>query len=182
MGSHWTCCTPRQHKLERSDLFTDAEWEELYNTAEKLFSTNSVSFDNSIRQQLVKHVLGEKIKDREIISMPLACKRPMTNKDYVEWTCTGTVLGDLAELKHSGDKFEIRPSTQCLKIVLDRTNTEVAYVQVKDILLKKTYAIRAEKYVIAAGATLTAGILFNSRLTLLALVCIFPRLKHATED
>lgn len=178
MGSHWTCCTPRQHKLERSDLFTDDEWEELYNTAEELFSTNSTSFDDSIRQQLVKHVLGNTVKDREIFSMPLACKRPATNKDYVEWTCTGTILGILADPKYSGDEFEIRPNTQCLRLVVNPSKRDIGFAVVKDILLKKTYAIRANKYVVAAGATLTPGILFNSDLTFPALVCIISWLNH----
>jgi pyranose oxidase len=120
MGSHWTCCTPRQHKLERSELFTDDEWDELYSTAEKLFRTNSTSFDDSIRQQLVKHVLGNAYDTRGIVSMPLACDRSAGNNDYVEWTCTATILDDLAKPSYSGDKFEIGPITNVLDSSLIR--------------------------------------------------------------
>jgi pyranose oxidase len=168
MGSHWTCCTPREHKLERSDLFTDQEWGELYSTAEKLFRTNSTSFDDSIRQQLVKYVLGNAYKNTDrgtIISMPLACNRSADNKDYVEWTCPATILGDLAEPGYSGDKFEIRPNHQCLKLQLDDDSGQIAWAYVKDLLKNKRYYIIAKKYIVCAGAILTPGILFNSGLT-----------------
>jgi pyranose oxidase len=166
MGSHWTCCTPRESKAERSGLFTDQEWDELYSTAEKLFSTNSTSFDDSIRQQLVKYVLGNAYKNagREIISMPLACKRSAANKDYVEWSCAATILGDLAEPGYSGGKFEIRPNNQCLNLELDDEG-QVAWAYVKSLLENKKYYIIAKKYIVCAGAILTPGILFNSGLT-----------------
>jgi pyranose oxidase len=177
MGSHWTCCTPRQHKLERSDLFTDDEWDELYSTAEKLFRTNSTSFDDSIRQQLVKYVLGNAYDSRGIISMPLACARSAGNKDYVEWTCTATILDDLAKPDYSGGKFEIRPNNQCLEFQLDPDDGQIAWAYVKDILANKKYYVIAKKYVVCAGAVLTPGILFKSGLTtetLPALVCTGP--------
>lgn len=174
MGSHWTCCTPRQHeKLERSPLFTGKEWSELYAAAEKLFRTNDTSFDNSIRQQLVKYVLNNAYKDtsREIKSMPLACKRSEKNKDYVEWTCSATILGHLSESSHSSN-FEIRPNTQCVKLKLDQETGQVAKALVKDLLKNEQYYIVAKKYVICAGAVLTPGILFNSGFTTL------PALGH----
>ncbi|KAF5612476.1 pyranose 2-oxidase [Fusarium subglutinans] len=60
MGSHWTCCTPRQRKgIERSDLFGDSEWNTLYSRAEKLFKKTDDAFDDSVRQRLVKRVLTE---------------------------------------------------------------------------------------------------------------------------
>jgi len=175
MGSHWTCCTPRQHKLERSDLFTDEEWSELYSTAEGLFRTNSTSYDDSIRQQLVKYVLGNAYKDREIISMPLACERSTRNKEYVEWTSTATILGDLSEPDYKGDLFEIRRNNQCVKLQVDEETGEIAWAYVHDLLKNEKYYIIAKKYVVCAGAVLTPGILFNSGITskeLPALVCL----------
>lgn len=186
MGSHWTCCTPRQHNLERSTLFSDTEWSNLYSKAEELFRTNSTSFDDSIRQQLVKHVLQDAYKNtsREIISMPLACKRGEKNKNYVEWTCPATILGDLSKPGYSGD-FEIRPNTQCVKLQLDDGTGQVAWALVKDLLQDETYYIMAKKYVICAGAVLTPGILFNSGFTTATLpalvshkICQTPQPNH----
>lgn len=163
MGSHWTCCTPRQHKIERSTLFSDTEWSKLYPEVERLFGTNSTSFKDSIRQQLVKHVLQDAYSDseREIRSMPLACKRSEGNKDYVEWSCTATILGALSEPGYSGN-LEVRPNTQCVRLQLDDQTGQVAWVVLKDLLSGEDYYLMANKYVICAGAVLTPGILVNS--------------------
>lgn len=167
MGTHWTCCTPRQNaQLERSTLFTEEEWQSLYSDAEKLFRTNNTSFDESIRQQLVKRTLEAAFPDRNILSMPLACKRSEDNQDFVEWTCSATILGDLSEAGKYNHLFRIWPNTQCIQ--LGRENggkRKVVAALVKDILTGKRSVIRAKKYVICAGAVLTPGLLFNSQFT-----------------
>ncbi|KAK3372257.1 hypothetical protein B0H63DRAFT_496837 [Podospora didyma] len=164
MGSHWTCCTPREHPdIERPDLFSPEEWDALYAEAEKLFWTNSVSFEKSIRQQLVKHVLANKGKDpnRKILSMPLSCKRSARNKDYVEWGCAATILGDLSEPSYRGDLFTMKPNTQCIALERDAAG-QILWAVVKDLLADEVYHIEAKKYVITSGAVLTPGILYNS--------------------
>ncbi|KAH6988139.1 hypothetical protein BKA56DRAFT_578416 [Ilyonectria sp. MPI-CAGE-AT-0026] len=166
MGSHWTCCTPRQHPgIERSTLFSDEEWDDLYTRAEEILGTNSTSFDDSIRQQLVKSTLEGAYEKREMLSMPLACKRSEKNKEYIEWACSATILGDLANPRYSGDLFEIRANTQCVKLQLDDNDGQVAWAVVKDLMSNEKYKIKAKKYVICAGAVLTPGILFNSGFT-----------------
>ncbi|KAI0118221.1 pyranose oxidase [Nemania sp. FL0031] len=177
MGSHWTCCTPREFPgIERSDLFTNEEWDKLYDRAEKLFWTNSTSFDDSIRQQLVKHVLQDayEAKGRELLSMPLACKRSTDNKEYVEWTCPASILGDLAEPNNKNKNFEIRPNTQCIKLLVDPSTKQVKLAHVKDLMSNEKYYIKAKKFVVCAGAVLTAGILFNSE----GLAETLPALGH----
>ena len=166
MGSHWTCCTPRQHpELERSNIFTNEEWSDLYAKAEKLFNTNQTTFDHSIRHQLVKHVLLDAYNNkRDFTGMPLACTRNELNKEYVEWTCPATILGDLAEPNHDGKHFELRANTQCLKLEIDTATKQVAWVEVLDLLRNKKYRIKAKKYVVCAGAVLTTGILVQSGL------------------
>ncbi|KPM39261.1 Pyranose 2-oxidase [Neonectria ditissima] len=154
----------RHPKIERSTLFNNEEWDELYTKSEELLKTNSVSFDKSIRQQLVKHVLADAFEGRKMLSMPLACKRSEQNKEYVQWSCAATILGDLAEPRYSGDAFEIRPNTQCLQLQLDSADNQVAWALVKDLMADKKYYIKAKKYVVCAGAILTPGILFNSGL------------------
>ncbi|RGP59363.1 pyranose 2-oxidase [Fusarium longipes] len=163
MGSHWTCCTPRQHPtIERSTLFNNQEWENMYGRMETLFNTNKDSFEDSIRQQLVKDTLSKAFQDREMQSMPLACQRNVKNKSYVEWSCTATILGDYADPRSTDRSFEIRPNTQCVKLVVDE-NFKIQHAQVKNLLNNTTYTIEAKKYIVAAGAVLTPGILFNSK-------------------
>ena len=164
MGSHWTCCTPREFPgIERSDLFSDAEWEDLYRDAEGLFHTNHTAYDDSIRHQLVRHVLIDATNgEREFISMPLACQRNKPNKDYIEWTATATILGDLAEPKYDGGLFELKSQHRCTKLEIDPATRQVSGATLKNLLTDETVLVRAKKYVICAGAVLTPGILFNS--------------------
>ncbi|EWG52045.1 hypothetical protein FVEG_16905 [Fusarium verticillioides 7600] len=168
MGSHWTCCTPRQHKgIERSDLFSDSEWDSLYSRAEKLFKKNDDAFDDSVRQRLVRRVLTEAYPDREMKSMPLACKRKEGNKEYVEWSCTATILGELSTPEYfykGGERlFDIRPNTQCDKLEVDAQG-KIHWAVINDLENNKEYYIEAKKYVVCAGAVLTPGILYKSGL------------------
>lgn len=186
MGSHWTCCTPRQHKgIERSDLFSDGEWNTLYGRAEKLFTKTDDAFDDSVRQKLVKRVLTEAYPDREMKSMPLACKRKHDNKEYVEWSCTATILGELSkpEYFYKGEErlFDMRPNTQCDKLELDPDH-QIAWALINDLEANQQYYIHAKKYVVCAGAVLTPGILHKSGLKprLPALVR-FPAVKPECE-
>ena len=171
MGSHWTCCTPRQHpKLERSTLFNDEEWDKLYDEAESRIKTNSTLFDDSIRHQLVKRTLQADDYGngpREFKSMPLAVQQ-LPNQTYLEWSCSATVFGDItptAERKGSPN-FELRSQCRCTKLLLNRVNGVVSGAiqgaSCKDLKTNKDFVVRAKKYIICAGAVHTAGILFNS--------------------
>ncbi|KAF4845426.1 Pyranose 2-oxidase [Colletotrichum siamense] len=168
MGSHWTCNTPRQNKdLERSDLFSDNEWDALYTRAEKLLWTDNTLFDDSIHQQLVKTVLAkaydQEESGRQVLSMPLCGKRTAKNKNYVEWACTATILGDLAEPGCQNLQFELRANTQCIKLEVNASG-QVELALVKDLLGEEEYYIQANKFIMCAGAILTPGILWNSGL------------------
>ncbi|KAH7123367.1 hypothetical protein B0J13DRAFT_589222 [Dactylonectria estremocensis] len=162
MGSHWTCCIPREHEnIERSNLFNDEEWDNLYTRAEKLMNRNDTAFDDSIRQQLVKKTLENAYEGREMRSMPLACERSQRNQNYVEWSCAATILGELSEPENKNPLFKIKPNTQCLGLALG-PDKKIEMAVVKNILTDEKYYIKAKKYVICAGAVLTPGILFNS--------------------
>ncbi|KAF5564278.1 pyranose 2-oxidase [Fusarium napiforme] len=159
MGSHWTCCTPRQRKgIERSELFGDGEWNTLYSRAEKLFKKTDDAFDDSVRQRLVKRVLTEAYPDSEMKSMPLSCKRKQGNKEYVEWSCTATVLGGLPATEYfykDGERlFDIRPNTQCDRLEVDAQG-QIHWAVIRDLENNKEYRITAGKYVVCAGAVLT---------------------------
>ena len=177
MSSHWTCCTPRQHPLERSTLFSEKEWNELYADAEALFNTNHTIFDNSVRHRLVKKVLEraveqdhadvqeqtERQEKRNVVSMPLACKKPYENSQYIEWSCTATILGDLADpSRKEDDGFCVKPQSQCDWLMIDHANGTVQGAVVTDLVKNEKYLITAKQYVVCAGAVLTAGIMAKS--------------------
>ncbi|KXH61283.1 hypothetical protein CSAL01_06598 [Colletotrichum salicis] len=166
MGGHWTCCTPREHKdIERSDLFSDSKWNDLYTRAEKLFWTDRTLFDKSIRGGLIKSVLtaAYEKKGREVLSMPLSGKRSAKNEEFVEWGCTATILGDeLSDPSKEHDTFELRANTQCVRLIVNQASGQIDAAEVENLLGAEKYLIRAKKYIICAGAVLTPAILWNS--------------------
>ncbi|KAH0592596.1 hypothetical protein MHUMG1_09586 [Metarhizium humberi] len=199
MGSHWTCCTPRQHANERLPEFKAVY--ENYDRAEHLFNTTTTAFDHSVRQQLIMYTLEKAFPTRPIKAMPLACRRNESphNTNYVEWTCPATILDSgvrghrekLSDPKYSkvpptrawerepitlNDKFEVWPNTQCVKLNLaeDNKTVKVVSASLKHLLTNAVYNVTADKFVICAGAVLTPGILWNSGFT-----TTFDRLKPA---
>ncbi len=70
-------------EIERPRLFSNQEWKSLYNEAKALFRTTDTAFDYSIRHQLVKDTLIHEHKDREFVSLPLACERSPFNPEHM---------------------------------------------------------------------------------------------------
>ncbi|KAI0152756.1 hypothetical protein GGR57DRAFT_513365 [Xylariaceae sp. FL1272] len=173
MSTHWTCCTPRQHPRERSELFTDDEWDELYSACERLFYTNGAKakFDDSVRQRLVKKALEDYFADqasggatpREVRTMPLAAQPGGKNSQYVKWSCTSTILGSLADLCTKDPEFEFKSQWQCESLYIDTgKDAESGTVQaaiVTDLVNNESWLVEAKKYVVCGGTVLTAGIL-----------------------
>jgi pyranose oxidase len=174
MSSHWTCCTPRQHpKLERSNLFNDAEWESLYKEAEERITTNSTLYNDSIRQQLVQKTLEQYEYGRgprEFIPMPLAAQR-LPDQSYLEWSSSATVFGDITQApgRRGNENFTLRSQVRCTRLIrsgcsigLPGVGGHVEGALCKDLKTKRSFLVRAKKYVLCAGAVLTPGIMFNS--------------------
>lgn len=191
MGSHWTCCTPEQHKTERAESQAGADFTGVYKKyepARKLLGTKATEFDESVRQNLVMVTLEEAIPDAKIQPMPLACTRSQNNKDYVEWACPATILDANTNVSSSANSttspklsssansktpptadqnFQIWPNTQCVKLELSQIEGKGTVKHAELIYLPKNdkYEVTAKAYVICAGAVLTPGILFNSGFT-----------------
>ena len=165
MGSYWTCATPEQHhEIERSDIFSDGEWSDLYSTARTLFRTTTTAFDHSIRQELVKETLRKANHEREFVAMSLGCQRSLKSPSYVEWTSTASILGCLADPKYDGGNFGLKSQHCCTRLHVDAYSRRVIGAELRNLLTNELVAVRAKKYVICAGAVLTAGILFNSQI------------------
>ncbi|KAK0126901.1 hypothetical protein ONS96_006466 [Cadophora gregata f. sp. sojae] len=163
MGSYWTCSTPEQHPIvERSDIFSDEEWQTLYDDSKALLHTTDTAFNHSVRHNLVKSTLCQANKNRQFVSMPLACQRSARNPDYVEWSSTATILGALADPRYAGGNFELKAQHCCKRLHIDATSRRVIAAELVNLLTNETVLIKAKKYVICAGAVLTTGILFNS--------------------
>jgi len=174
MSNHWTCCTPEPHpKLERPDCFLDEEWARLFDDARTLLHTPidankaGTEFEDSIRQQLVKRTLQDAFpaeQNRDFKAMPLACYRREDNRDWVEWSSSSTVFGDIAgkDGQPPNPLFTLMSETQCVKVLRNPSNGEIEGAIIKDLRDDKSYIVRAKRYVLAAGAVLTPQILANS--------------------
>jgi pyranose oxidase len=165
MGSYWSCATPEQHPIiERSELFSDEEWSSLYGQARALFHTTDRDFDHSLRHQLVKDTLIRAHKGREVANLPLACQRSTSNPEYVRWTGPATILGELANPTYNGGNFKLKAQHQCTRLLLDAASKRILGAELTDMLTNEVLLARAKRYIICAGAILTAGILFNSHI------------------
>lgn len=165
MGCYWSCATPEQHPvIERSHLFSDQEWRDLYGEAKALFKTTDAAFEHSIRHQLIKDALTRAHGDREFVNLPLACRRSTRNPGYVQWTCPATILGDLADPRYSGTNFRLKARHRCTRLLVDTASRQIIGAELTDLRTNDIIIAKANKYVICAGAILTAGILFNSQI------------------
>jgi len=163
MGSYWSCATPEMSpEIERPGLFSNEEWKSLYDEAKALFRTTDTAFDHSIRHQLVKDTLIQEHKDREFVSLTLACERSPFNPEHMLWTGPAQILGALADPNYCGGNFGLKAHHCCRKLFVDAASKQIAGAQLIDLVTNEVTFVKAKKYVICAGAILTAGILFNS--------------------
>ncbi|KAI0876047.1 pyranose 2-oxidase [Hypoxylon argillaceum] len=163
MGSYWSCSTPEMCPgIERPDLFTDQEWQDLYKEAKALFGTTDTAFDDSVRHNIVKRALAQAHKDREFVNLPLACERSPFNPGYVQWTGSARILGELADPNYCGVNFALKARLCCRKLLIDETTRQVTGAELIDLYTNEVVMAKARIYVICAGAILTNGILFNS--------------------
>jgi pyranose oxidase len=173
MMQHWTAATPRHHPtMERykfqglNDTALDALWNDLYTEAEKLLGTNQKAFDNSVRNTIVRealeaHYAGKLPPGYGAQNLPMAVTRSDDPKkaEFAIYTGTDRILGAL--LDPPGDQFlEILPETRAEKLVLK--GDTVDHAEVVDLMEGETYQIRAKQYVVAAGAVMSASLLWNS--------------------
>ena len=121
MATHWTACTPEQHKdIERTKLISDLDWTELYKDAKELLKTNQEMFDDTqpgsyvkgtgsgppyfpetkfYRNDLVLKTLRDTYKNLNTPTsmpqyLPLAGVRRSDNPVFITWSGADTVLGD----------------------------------------------------------------------------------------
>lgn len=167
MATHWTCATPRHHPtVERSDVYSDQEWDRLYGQAEVLLNTHRHEFDNSIRHTLVRERLqaeySELQKPYEVQNLPLAVERRKDNPELVHWSGSDTVLGPLADGDQDREPFILEEQHRCTRLVPSRDGSRIEYAEVQDLLEWRTIHVRANTYVVCCNAYLTPQVLYNS--------------------
>lgn len=167
MTTHWTCATPRHHPtMERSDIYSDDEWDRLYSAGEKLLNTHKHEFDMSIRHNVVRDALQaeftELAEPYAVQNLPLAVERRKDNPKFVHWTGTDTVLGPLADGNLDREPFILKPQHRCTRLVRSRDGSRIEYAEVQNLVEWETLHIRANTYIVACNAYLTPQVLYAS--------------------
>jgi pyranose oxidase len=167
MFSHWTNNTPRHHPMiERSDLIGDAEWDVLYDAAERVMNTHCDVFSSSIRHTVVKEVLSECYGDRlhapyGVQELPVAGERRRDNSEFVHFTGADTILGPLLDKPDDFQaRFTILPEHRVK--MLGTYGSRVEYALVHDLITSRTIRFEADLFVLAGGSILSAQVLWNS--------------------
>jgi pyranose oxidase len=166
MMTHWTCATPRHHPtVERSPYIPHDEWERLYAEGEDILNTHRHEYDHSMRHNIVKDTLSAEFHDLpapyQVQNLPLAVERRKDNPEFVTWTGTDTVLGDLADGAEA-DRFCLRPEHLCKRLVRSADGTQIDYAEIQDLRNWRTLHVQANTYIVAAGAALTPQVLYAS--------------------
>ncbi|KAG2420440.1 hypothetical protein HFD88_000052 [Aspergillus terreus] len=167
-SASWTCATPRQNeKIERSKIFKDEEWNDLYETAEKLIGTSKTVLDDSIRQKLVMQILKDEYEPepcRNPGPLPLAAKNNSKNKDFIIWSSSSTILKDIKDKVDENNQklFTLWSQAHCEKLIIPNDKATVEKARIFHLASNKHVSVRARKYIICGGPILTPQLLYKS--------------------
>jgi pyranose oxidase len=167
MATHWTCATPRHHPiLERSDVYSDDEWDRLYDEGEKLLNTHRNEFEGSMRHHIVRSALQEEYPELPqgygVQNLPLAGERRKDNPEFMHWTGTDTVLGPLADGNQDEEPFILHEQHRCTRLVTSRDGSRVEYAEIENLMEWQTINVKANTYIVCCNAYLTPQVLYNS--------------------
>ncbi|XP_072050719.1 uncharacterized protein [Amphiura filiformis] len=167
MGTIWYCCTPRHHPtMEKSDIISEEEWSSLYDEAEQLLLTNRDSFQNSVRNTIVKEKLQAEFSelqgDARPQNIPFAGYRLKDNRDFMHRTGSDDIFGPLLDDSECKSRFTLKAQHLVEKLVLTSDGDKIDYAVVRDLQKDQLIRMHANQFVVTAGAILTPQILFNS--------------------
>src|SRR6266542_4520140 len=167
MATHWTCATPRHHPtVERSDIYSDREWDRLYTEAEKLLNTHRHEFDGSIRHTVVRDTLQAEFSELPESygpqNLPLAVERRKDNPELVHWSGSDTVLGGLADGNQDVEPFILKEQHRCTRLVPSPDGSRIEYAEIQDLLEWRTIRVYASTFVVCCNAYRTPQVLYNS--------------------
>lgn len=165
MATHWTCACPIPHEEEiEQNPIPKAERDVLFPRAQSLLNVHNDQYEFSMRHTTVKDTLLSLLPaERNVQSLPLAVERRAENPEYVTWTGTNTVLGDVSKY---GDRFKLLSETRFTKLVLDPNDDKVILgAELRDLRNDADLLVFGRAYIITAGAVATPQILANSGIT-----------------
>lgn len=177
MATHWTCAVPEFHATLEREYNNEkypiegSEMDKLYKDAAALLQKSETVFASSARHLVVREVL-HRAEFNTVKELPLAVsKRPdQAKSDAVHWSAADTVLGPLADPRHSPTQgsFRLLAEHQCTKLELnedDNGDQQVTGVKVRNLRdLNERVTINAEVFVVACNPVLTPQLLFASGL------------------
>ena len=136
------------HISNKVRFFRRHEWDGLYERGEKLLNTHRDVFEYSpslpgpakapaIRNTIVRDVLRTTFPELKAPfdpqNLPLAAQRNADNDEFVTWSGSDTVLGDLA-VPGSSDRFKVLSEHRCTKLVPNENGDGIAYADVMDLI------------------------------------------------
>lgn len=156
MGTVWTCLAPRFHpELELWDLIPAEDWDALYSLAEEALAVRTDLFAGSLRQRAASEVLAA--AGTPPAPVPVAATRRSDDPARLRWTGPREILGEAA----ASERLTILP--QHVVHRLEHRGGRVRHAEVQGLDPRRTVRIRAETFVVAAGAILTPQLLWSSR-------------------
>lgn len=200
MGTHWTCATPRFHKSELPELFSDNEtaWAGLYEKAENFLKPIKIKdpknpfddndpdkkqnpFSESIRHYVVLKALQYELPDHQAQQLPLAASKDSPTDtdtlDYINWHSPYTIIEPI----NSSDPatlptFTIYTNSLCTKLEYENRPNNSYTIKSATVQNVRHEApditINAKCYIIAAGAVLGPQVsVLSIELLPLSLIC-----------
>lgn len=153
MATHWTCACrmyfllhpltnadylclfriaiPHDEELEHNPI-PKAERDVLFEQARTLLNVHNDQYEFSMRHTTVKDTLLSLLPaERNVQSLPLAVERRKENPNYVTWTGSNTVLGDVSKY---GERFRLLSETRFTKVIVDPLdNSRILGAELRDL-------------------------------------------------
>jgi len=164
MATHWTCACPFPNEEEtKENPIAKSELDGLLKRASKFLNVHDDQYDCSIRHTVVKKWLTDNLPaSRNVHNLRLAVERRLDNPDYVTWSGTDTVLGDI--LKDS--RFELWQETRVTSLHQEYQQKRIGGALVRRLATNEDVLVIADAFIVACGAIGTPQVLANSPIEL----------------
>lgn len=154
MGALWTCVAPRFHPDERWDGIEAAEWDALYERAERVLAVGTDVHAGSARQQrMVGALRAATPASSGAVGAPVAARRGAGGQ--ITWTGPREVLGDATP-------SVLLPHHTVRRLL--HADGRVRAAEAVDLLSGAAARIEADTFVLALGALRTPALLVASGL------------------
>ena len=154
-GALWTCAVPVPRDTERIGFIPDGEWDEAVSEAARLLCRTTEAFAGSAVSTAVIRTLAETFdpllpSGRGVGVLPVAGQ--VQPDGTVRWTGANMVLGDA--------RYQLRASTLCRRLILDRSRVVAA--ELADMTSGDITVVRPRVTIVAADAVHTPQLLWAS--------------------